>query len=232
MLTISSSLRAPGLALAGACAAVALLAGCGGSGAQKSQAQALGNVSVLSATAPLSTRLVKQQEIASASDQAAVQTFLRLWSLLQFQAYDQATKMFQPGLRSAASDALLTQALSDSALVWQSGKPVIRSAEVKGPTALIRFFTRTETGQVVPTSISFERGHEGWLVSYLPLLDFLLQRGAQLRAQGAIEPLATKPAPAAVRQGADALLLQSAYRERLLKESAAARRADRGQTGP
>src|SRR5205085_2399408 len=144
----------------------------------------------------------------------------------------QATKLFQPGLRAAVGDALLTRALSSAVVLWQSSKPVIRSAELKGGAALVRFLTRTETGQVVATSISFERGREGWLGSYRPLLDCLLQRAAQLRAQGAIEPLATKPSLAAVRQGAEALVLQSAYREKLLKESAAARRVDRGLTGP
>lgn len=232
MARISSSRRARALAVACACAGALMLAGCGGSGAQKSQAQALGSVSVLAGTAPLGSRLVSQSEIASTSDASAEQTFLRLWSLLQFEAWDRAATLFQPGLRTSLSDALLTQALSSGVLLWQSSKPVIRAAEVKEGTALIQFLIRTETGQVVPASISFERGREGWLVSYLPLLDFLLQRAAQQRAQGAIEPLATKPSPAAVRQGDDALLLQSAYREKLLNESAAARRVDRGQTGP
>src|SRR4051812_15443810 len=69
MRTIGTSLAARGPALGVACAAVALLlAGCGGSGAQKSQAQALGNVSVLGATAPLSSRLVTDTEISKASD--------------------------------------------------------------------------------------------------------------------------------------------------------------------
>jgi hypothetical protein len=232
MRTISWSHGARGLALVGACAGALLVAGCGGSGAQKSQAQALAGVSVLSSTAPLGDRLVKQSEIESASDTDAQQSLLKLWSLLQFQAWDQAAQLFQPGLRRAVSDALLTQALSSSVLLWQSSKPVIRTAELKGSTALIRFYTRSEAGQVVPASISFERGREGWLVSYFPLLDFLLQRAAQARAQGVIEPLASRPAPAAARAGNDALLLQSTYREKLFKESAAARRADRGLTGP
>jgi hypothetical protein len=232
MRTISSTPGARGLALAGACAGVMLLGGCGDKGAQQNQARALGNASVLSKTAPLADRLISESEIARASDAAAVQTFLRLWSLLQYQAWTRAADLFQPGLRKAVSDALLTQALSGNLLLWQSSKPVIRSAEVVKGVALIRFLTRNEAGQVVPTSISFERGRAGWLVAYFPALDFALQRAAQLRAQGVIEPLATKPSAAAVRQGADALLLQSTYRERLLRESAAAQRVDRGLTVP
>jgi hypothetical protein len=231
MRKFGSSRAAWGLAAAGACT-VLMIAGCGSDSAQRKQAQQLGNVSVLSSTAPLAERLVSEAEVAKASDTNAAQTFLRLWSLLQFQSWDGAAQLFQPGLRASVSEALLAQALQGYQLVWQSTKPAIRSAEIHGKTAVIKFLARSESGQVVPASISFERGRNGWLVSYFSMLDPALQRAAQLRAQGEIDPLATKPSLAAVRQGANALLLQSFYRERLLKESAAARARDRGLAGP
>src|ERR1700704_5453151 len=72
-----------------ACLSAVVALGCG-SGEQKHQAQQLENASILSGTAPLSKRLVKQSEIESPSDSAAQRSFLQLWSLLQFGAWDQA----------------------------------------------------------------------------------------------------------------------------------------------
>src|SRR5436305_13219625 len=81
------------------------IAGCGQE-AQKSQAQKLENVSVLSKTAPLDQRLITQSEIASAPDKTGARTLLQLWSLLQYQAWDRAAQMFQPGLQKAIGTSL------------------------------------------------------------------------------------------------------------------------------
>lgn len=196
--------------------ASALLAGCG-SGTQKHQAQRLENLSILSATAPLGDRLVKRSEVDSASDKNGVRTFLQLWSVLQYRAWDQAVAMFQPGLRDAIGPALLTGALAGDIIVWQATKPQIVSATVTNGTALIRFVARDETDNLLPASISLQRTEGSWHVSYFSLLDGALQRSVQLREQAAIEPLATKAAAEAVRQGNAAGSLQSAYLERQVR---------------
>jgi hypothetical protein len=205
----------------------AVLAGCGSS-AQKRQAQQLENVSVLSNTAPLGERLVKQSEVESASDTAAVHTFLRLWSLLQFEAWGEAEQLFEPGLRKAVGPALVAQALAADLAVWQGTKPKIVTARTTGPTALIMFLARSETGSVTPASISFERTSGSWFVSYFSPLDTALQRWVQTRTQAQLEPLATKPSPEAVRQGVNALALQSTY----LEHRAPATRGRAGATKP
>jgi hypothetical protein len=205
------------------CACVLLTAGCGSS-AQKRQVRELENQGVLASTTPLGQRLISQAEVTGASDEHAAQTFLQLWSLLQFQSWDQAAALFAPGLRQTIGDGLLLQTLESNVVVWQGTKPKIVSATAKSDdTAVIRFFARNEVGTVVPTSITFERGSGSWLVSYFPLLDVALQRTAQIRAQGQIEPLATKPSPEAVRQGDSAFVLQSVYQERRLREKRAAK---------
>src|SRR5438309_806857 len=107
--------------------AAALSAGCGGT-AQKHQAQQLENLSIVSATAPLRDRLVKRSDVEAASDVSGARTFLQLWSLLQYRAWDQAVAMFQPGLREAIGPALLTGALAREVIVWQATKPQIVSA--------------------------------------------------------------------------------------------------------
>jgi len=195
------------------CVLAVLVAGCGSS-AQSHNARQLENASILSGTAPLSERLVKQSEIESASDTAAVRTFLQLWSLLQFQAWDQAEEVFQPGLRSTIGPSLLAEALAADVIVWQATKPHIVTTRAIDSKARITFLARGETGAVIPTSISFERTNGSWLVSYLPLLDWALQRTAQTQAQARIAPLATKPSAEAVRQGFAASVLQSTYLER------------------
>jgi hypothetical protein len=196
-----------------------LALGCGGS-TQKRQAQRLENVSVLSNTAPLSDRLVKQSEVRSASDTAAVRTFSQLWSLLQYQAWDQAEQLFQPGLREAIGASLLSQALAQNVVMWQATKPKIVTATSHGSTALITFLARNEAGTVVPASISFQQASGSWLVSYFSLLDGAIQRTVQRRTQAQIEPLATKPSPEAVRQGFAAMPLQSNYLERQARAAA------------
>src|SRR5437879_3754202 len=86
--------------------------GCGNS-AQTLEAQKLQNAGVLSKTAPLDQRLITQREIASAPDKSGARTLLQLWSLLQYQAWDKAAQMFQPGLQEAIGTSLLVQALEE-----------------------------------------------------------------------------------------------------------------------
>jgi hypothetical protein len=199
------------------CASMAmLLAGCSG-GAQKAQAQRLGNLSILSATAPLEDRLIKRSEVDSASDTNGVRTFLEFWSLLQYRAWDQALATFVPGLRETIGPALLTGALAGDVLVWQATKPQIVSTAVTNGTALIRFVARDELDHLLPSSISLQKVEGVWRVVYFSLLDAALQRSVQLREQAAIDPLATKPAAEAVRQGDAAGSLQSAYLERQIR---------------
>jgi hypothetical protein len=192
-----------------------VVAGCG-SAAQTNAAQKLERASVVSKTAPLTERLVKQSEIEAASDTTGVRSFLQLWSSLQFQSWDSAEQLFEPGLRNAIGPSLLAEALEGGLIIWQATKPRIVSAHDSGGTATIAFLARDEQDHVVPTSISFGGAPGNWRVSYLPLLNGLIQRTVQLRVQAQLEPLGTKPNPEAVRQGANASNIQSIYLERKL----------------
>jgi hypothetical protein len=202
------------------CMSAVLVLGCG-SGGQKHEARQLENSSILSSTTPLSERLVKQSEIESTSDSAAQRTFLQLWSLLQFEAWDQAEQLFEPGLRRAIGVALLAAALENDLIFWQSTKPRIISARATGGTATISFLARDEQGKVVPTSISFGGTVGAWRVSYFALLNPAIARATQLREQARIDPLGTKPNAEAVRQANKAANLQGIYLERKLGAPAA-----------
>jgi hypothetical protein len=192
-----------------------VVAGCG-SAAQTHAAQKLEGASILSKTAPLSERLVKQSEIEAASDTAAVRTFRQLWSLLQFQSWDSAEQLFEPGLRNAIGPSLLAETLEGGLIIWQATKPRIVSAHDSGGMATITFLARDEQDNVVPTSISFGGTPGNWRVSYFPLLNGLIQRTVQLRVQAKLEPLSTKANAEAVRQGDNAANIQSTYLERKL----------------
>lgn len=194
---------------------VALVAGCGSS-ALKHEAQKLESARILSSTAPLSDRLIKRSEIESASDTAAVRTFLHLWSLLQFGSWDQAEQLFEPGLRNTIGASTLAQALELDLIVWQGTKPNIITAGVTHGEATISFFARNEQGSVIPSSISFGGAPNGWRVSYFSMLNPAIQRAVQLRVQAQLEPLGTKANAEAVRQGADAAALQGIYLEHRL----------------
>jgi hypothetical protein len=206
------------------CAAFAL--GCGDS-AQKREAQKLEGASILSSTAPLSQRLIKQSEIQATPDSAAQRTFLRLWSTLQFEAWDQAEQFFQPGLRDTIGVAVLAQGLAQDGLIWQATKPRIVTARVTGETAAITFLARDEKDDVAPASISFTRTHGVWLVSFFSMLNGALQRAVQLRLQAQLEPLGSKPSADAIRQGSAAAALQSTYLERQLHATSAKGQAQR-----
>jgi hypothetical protein len=198
-----------------------LIVGCGSS-AQKREAQKLENTSVLSKTAPLGDRLVKQSEISSTSDTDAAQTFLQLWSLLQFEAWDQAEQLFEPGLRGAIGASLLAAAFENDLVVWQSTKPQIISARAAGRMATISFLARNEQGNVIPTSISFGGAPGKWRVSFFSLLNPAIARTTEQREQVRIEPLGTKPSPEAVRRANSAATIQGAYLERKLAAERAA----------
>jgi hypothetical protein len=220
------------IALTGTVLVAAVLSGCGTKGQDKA-AQRLANVSVLSSTAPLQSRMVTQAEVEHASDAAATRTFLQLWSRLQFESWPAALELFEPGLRRAIGDATLSQALGADLVLWQASKPGVVSTRVVGSIATIQFVIRDEKNNLVPSSITFRRSGRRWRVVYMSLLDTALQRSVQTRVQAAIEPLATKPAAEAVRQGYAALSLQSAYLQKELGAAAAeeARRASR-KKGP
>lgn len=199
-----------------------LIAGCASSG-QKREAQKLENASVLSKTAPLGDRLVKQSEIRSTSDADAARTFLQLWSLLQFEAWDQAEQLFEPGLRSAIGTSLLAAAFENDLVIWQSTRPHIISARVAGTTATISFLARNEQGNVIPTSISFGGAPGTWRVSFFSLLNPAIARTTEQREQARIEPLGTKASPEAVRRANSAATIQGHYLEhKLAAERAAA----------
>src|SRR5205807_4017799 len=139
--------------------------------------------SIVSGTAPLKERLVTQAAISGASDAAAVRTFLRMWSLLQYGAWDQVEQNFQPSLRATIGPTLLAAALENDVIVWQATRPQIVAANVSNGRATISFFARDEQDNVKPASISFI-GREGkWRVSYFSLLNVALQRAAELHAQ-------------------------------------------------
>lgn len=198
-----------------------IVAGCGNS-AQKREAQKLENASVLSKTAPLGDRLVNQSEISSASDTDAARTFLQLWALLQFEAWDQAEQLFEPGLRSAIGASLLAEAFENDLVIWQATKPRIISARLAGTMETISFLSRNEQGNVVPASISFGGAPGTWRVSYFSLLNPAIARTTEQREQARIEPLGTKPDVEAVRKADSAASIQSTYLERKLGAAAAA----------
>jgi hypothetical protein len=106
-------------------------------------------------------------------------------------------------------------------VVWQATKPQIVSATQSNGTAVIKFLARDEKNNVLPASISLQRGEGGWQVSFFSLLDGALTRSVQHREQASIDPLATKPAAEAVRQGEGAGSLQSTYLERQVHKRAA-----------
>src|SRR5437870_2885774 len=106
---------------------VAILAGCSSS-AQKREAQKLERLGIVSNTAPLPERLVTQAEVNSASDTAAVQTFLHMWSVLQFVATDQVEEIFEPELRQLIGPSLLAAAIEGEVIIWQATKPKILSS--------------------------------------------------------------------------------------------------------
>jgi hypothetical protein len=195
------------------CALVA--AGCG-EGAQQREARKLVNASVLSRTAPLRDRLVEQSEVNSASDGRAERTFLQLWSLLQFQAWDQAEQLFEPGLRETIGASLLAQALENDVIVWQATKPHIVSVRSVGETVTISFLSRNEKNEVIPTAISFAGSPGRWRVSYFGLLNPAIVRTTEQRVQARVDPLATVPSPQAITAADDAAKLQGDYLERRL----------------
>jgi hypothetical protein len=207
------------------------LASCGES-AQNKEAQKLEGVSVLSATAPLESRLVKQREIDGASDSEALHTFLLLWSRLQYESWPAALELFEPGLRSTIGESTLSQALAADVVLWQASKPGIIAKHATATEATIQFVTRDEKNHLMPSSITFRRAGSGWLVSYMSLLDSALQRSVQTRVQVAVEPLATKPAAEAVRQGYAALSLQSNYLQKEQGALAAEERRKGGKKTP
>lgn len=173
--------------------------------------------SILSKTAPLADRLIKPADIQNQSDAGGERTLLRLWSLLQYEAWDEAVSLFEPGLRSLLSPALLAASLENDVVVWQATKPQIVKTSVSGGIATLSFLARNEQDTVVPTSIALGGSPGAWRVAYFPLLNPAIARTEEMRVQSQVNPLATKPSPEAVRDAENASNIQAVYLERRLR---------------
>lgn len=190
--------------------AAAYLSACGGSSADD-EARQLNSASIIAKNEPVRRFMVSEQSIARAPAGSVKRAFLQYWSDLQFQAWRTASQSYAPGLRDAIGDDVLIRALANQGPSYLASKPVISSIKVSGDRALIRYFRVKPDGATPASAEWMQTRDRSWVISFDPLLDPAVAQLRQLEVQQAIDPLAQKPIPAAVRVGNRARKLQSEY---------------------
>lgn len=202
-------------------ASTLMLAGCGGSA--DDEARRLQTRSVIATNDPVQRYLVSRAAIEKAPRGSVQRAFLQYWSDLQFQAYDAASFAYEPGLRRLIGDDVLIRALASQGASYRSSRPDIVSSTTNGDRAQVRYF-RIGAQDTTPTSSSWTRDGTGrWLITYNPPLDQALADIRQLETQQAIDPLAQKSLPAAIRAGSRARKIQSEYAAQRRRSGSAGR---------
>lgn len=190
-------------------AVAAGLAGCGGSAAE--EARRLQARSVLDGLSPIPRYAVTAAHMSRTPPASVERAFLQHWSKMQVRPGPTAARSFEPGLRRVVGEDLLALALARQGGAYRSSRPRIISARRDEDEALV-VYDRIDADATARESMTFARDRAGtWLIRHDPLLDQALAEAAEQRAQRALDPLAQRLLPAAIRAGTTARGLQRRY---------------------
>jgi hypothetical protein len=192
-----------------ATAVALLLAGCGGS--TDEAAQKLASRSVVDVAPPLRKTLVSQREIDASPPGSPRRDFLQYWSLLQYQAWPEATSLFEPGLLRTIGVVHLVQVFTAEGAYFRSVKPRVVGVDRHGNRATVRYVVQDLSGKETPRSISWQRSSGHWRIVYDPFLDAPLRDAVQHATQISIDPTPPTVADEAVKAGEDAATRQASY---------------------
>lgn len=185
------------------------LAGCGGSAAD--EARRLQAKSVIEQLAPVQRYAVSRSQVTRLPAGTVERAFFRHWHTMQRHAGEAAARGFEPGLRRFVGMDLLGPALLRAGGTYRSARPRIASVRGGEAEALV-VYDRITADAATRESMTFSRDPTGsWLIRHDPLLDQPLAEAAEHAVQVALDPLAQKLRPAAIRAGTRARGLQDAY---------------------
>jgi hypothetical protein len=146
-----------------------VLTGGGCAGAAR-EARQLGSHSIVERTRPLARNQVKRSEIDASSDASGARTLLRFWSALQNGEFESAVGYIDGAYLNAVGASRLLSALRQLTPLWDSSKPTIKVAAIRGGTALVYFNVRDLRGKVGAAEVAFRRVGPTWRISFFSLL--------------------------------------------------------------
>jgi hypothetical protein len=193
---------------------IALLAGLvlAGCGSEDSTARKLRQETVTDTAALLRKNLVTEDDIRREEAGSPRQALLRFWSTLQYKAWWDATGFYEPGLRDAVGAPTIADGLKYQEAFWRGTRPDIRTVRADGrDRQTVEFLADAGGSRPEAFSVTWERAGGRWLIAYDSMLDRAVRSAVQEAAQMRIDPLATRPAPEAVREGIAAAQRQSDY---------------------
>jgi len=190
-------------------AAAVPLAGCGGG----TSAEPLAQHSISDQVSALREHLVAPREVARMRLGSVDRAFLSYWRAVQYGDAQRAVDTYEDGLRKTIGTQLLVLAIRNASDVYRRQRPRIDEIDVRGKTAVVRYFATTQASgsAVVPLSTTWTRASGVWRIRYHASLDGELRNAAQSRAQINFRPGAQDLDPRAVRAGERAAELQAEY---------------------
>lgn len=194
--------------------------GCGGQGDPDS---------IVKGVKPVRLALVEPSDVKAQPADSPERAFLDMWSTLQYAAWDESLKFFDPELRSFIGPARLMEALKAQAQVFRTVRPSFVRVRRRGAEVTIHFKGKPENGNTTVGSVTMTRSRGLWRVKFLSLLDDGLRAHATQSVQAEFSPETSRISPRAQAAGFAASQIQSEFIARQLRR--AGRTSPAGPTG-
>ena len=180
-------------------------AGCGGSSDADQALEDGGQNTPLTAEDRLVERkLVNADEVERQAPGSVERAFIAYWSAVTYREWSVAANFLSDEVRGALDPQYLADAFELENATGTPVKPMIRDVVTTRGQTTVRYYTRSSTGELRPTSMAWVRRGGEWFIRYSPTLDSSYGSAVQQAVQAEVNPTATEPSKAALRAAASA----------------------------
>jgi len=190
---------------------VPLLASCGGpTEADRLLATRTATTPLIAEDRQVESRLVSEGDVAKAPAGSARRAFLEYWNAISFEDWATAVRYLDVSVRKQLKPGYLVDALRTQGKEGMPVKPLIRTIIQRRGNTSIRYYVRTDQGQLRPTSSTWRQRKDGrWFLVYSAALDESYGSAVQLSVQNEIDPESPTASAAAVKAGRRATRAQA-----------------------
>jgi hypothetical protein len=154
-------------------------------------------------------KLVTADDVARFEEGSVERAFADYWSAISNEEWSVAVDFYSTKVRRVLQAQYLVPALRIEGQNNVPVKPLIRGVNTSRGHVTVRFFVRTATGRLRPTSMAWERREGLWYIAYSSTLDDSYGAAVQQAVQSDVAPDAKKVAAKAASAGAGAARTQA-----------------------
>lgn len=188
-----------------------LLAGCGGPiEADRLLAARTTTTPLVAEDRQVESHLVSEADVARAPAGSARRAFLEYWNAISFEDWATAVRYLDVSVRKELKPGYLVDALRTQGKEGMPVKPLIRTIIQRRGNTSIRYYVRTDQGQLRPTSSTWRRRKDGrWFLVYSAALDESYGSAVQLSVQNETDPESPTASAQAIKAGRRATRAQA-----------------------